>query len=126
MRELKFRAWDKDKKIMLEPFWIKQLVVNYCDEFNYGSCSEQDIFLASQNDLEFMQFTGFKDKNEKEICEGDRVTITDEHGNTDSGIVWYVPERMTYCIVWSELSTFNLSDTKKSEIEISGNKYESQ
>ena len=74
MREIKFRAWDKEAKKMIEPFWLKSLVVNYCDEFNYSSIHEDDLFLASQNELEFMQYTGLKDKNGKEIYEDDIVS----------------------------------------------------
>jgi uncharacterized phage protein (TIGR01671 family) len=58
MKEIKFRAWHDDKKEMLPPWSIwKTNLVDYDD-----SCY-----------LHIMQYTGIKDKNDKEIYEGDIV-----------------------------------------------------
>ena len=58
MREIKFRAWDKNNKAMFNEVAISK----------NGKCaiSQEDIF-------ELMQYTGLKDKNGKEIYEGDIV-----------------------------------------------------
>ena len=53
-REIKFRVWDKKKKEMISEFPYDNLKV----EHFYGRCG-------------VMQFTGLKDKNGKEIYEGD-------------------------------------------------------
>ena len=55
MREIKFRAWDKTTGIM------------------YPNAENRlDLFLHNR-DMELMQYTGLKDKNGKEIYEGDIV-----------------------------------------------------
>lgn len=70
MREIKFRAWLKEKKEMIDnarpDFFCKQL--HYlCD----NSAGGQDVLGVSTEDIELMQYTGLKDKNNKEIYEGD-------------------------------------------------------
>ncbi len=53
MREIKFRAWDYDEEIMRKN-WT-------------------DISIVSSDRIILMQYTGLKDKNGKEIYEGDIV-----------------------------------------------------
>lgn len=68
MREIKFRAWDKKSKKLTEPWIIRaegQFVI------------PRWAWQISQSEFEIMQFTGLKDKNEKEIYEGDICEIPD-------------------------------------------------
>lgn len=56
MREIKFRAWDEDEGVMLKPFKVYEVV--------------STPMLILEKDI-LLQYTGLKDKNGKEIYEGD-------------------------------------------------------
>lgn len=64
MRELKFRAWDKEELEMISP---DKLLTLYNNRFLNES-------LVSDKKVTLMQYTGLKDINDVDIYEGDVLT----------------------------------------------------
>lgn len=64
MRDIKFRAWHKENNEMSWPFNLEDTITFEARNGGYS---------AKLKEVEIMQFTGLKDKNGKEIYEGDIV-----------------------------------------------------
>lgn len=110
-REIKFRAWHKEKKRMIDAslaYWLRIGAETGIDPFD--KC-------------EWMQHTGLKDKNGKEIYEGD--ILRKYHCNIESlgelktdGMQWWMEDKL------SKSNWENMDITSGKFCEVIGNIYE--
>lgn len=95
MRELKFRAWDKEELEMISPDKLLTL-------YNNGFLNE---ILVSAKKVTLMQYTGLKDKNGVEIYEGDILKVRSLHYEKDIGLDVVCFEKGCFCLryeYWSD------------------------
>lgn len=103
-REIKFRIWDKINRM-----WLKSFNANL---LNVGDLSN----------VEINQYTGVKDKNGKEIYEGDIVILNDAE-EENRCVVKY--KYGSYILVDGDLRE-NLSNVEDRFLEVVGNIYENK
>lgn len=85
----KFRAWDKEGNRMILPKYLQSIdllreQVTERTKSNYTFTSHSIPF----DKVELMQSTGLKDKNSKEIFEGDILAFETDEGILNVNIYW--------------------------------------
>ena len=117
MREIRFRAWHKEKKIMREVVSI-----------GWTSCGMGNVLVVGElmenpSVYELMQFTGLYDKNGKEIWKGDIID-----SSSSKEIVVYNEERARFEMQSINdvvpIKVFLKGQNEVDNIEVLGNIYE--
>lgn len=115
MREIKFRVWDKKREEFIYKFSVTEFV-SYDPDLN-------EIF--EKNDFVFQQYTGLKDKNGREIYEGDillyELSYEESHGGELENELYEV-KFVDGLFVWSDQSFCGQADAKS--FEVVGNVFE--
>lgn len=105
MREFKFRAWNKDSKMMTDIFGLEDNT-------------------SGVTSLKVMQWTGLTDINGVEIFEGDIVRFESAFNNFEKkiGTVKYCNKEASYGIYYGDVDSINSGVT----IEVVGNIFENK
>nr|DAI48678.1 MAG TPA: YopX protein [Caudoviricetes sp.] len=119
MREIKFRAWVKDRKAIFEVIlidYVSKKVTYIVERTGHLLNIRHDKF----NDIELMQYTGLKDKNNKEIYDGDIIFL---HGSKYKVIFKTEGARFVLRNNEFELEITFINNNNK-RMEVLGNVYE--
>ena len=110
MREIKFRAWDDEWKRMRSDVYLDNDTWDLMNEF------------FNNVDLEWLQYTGLKDKNDIEIYEGDIILVNVFMSKHVTGLVAF--DRGSFCVTGNfEGWGYDCNTTNFWEMSTNGNEY---
>ena len=121
----RFRAWDD---------WRKRMSVVdriYIDTKGVRLYADFGEYWRNFRDAKLMQSTGLKDKNRKEIFEGDILRVSDEHSwlevvSYNQEKAMFVTEEINREFKVPETPLYDLFNTNIFKFEIIGNIYENK
>lgn len=125
MREIKFRAWDKEDNLMYKDVGIigNRLILEYEFDEDWEEMDQTcyvDIDETNEEYFKIMQYTGIKDINGKEMYEGD---IVQDVTVGIKGVINWSDAKLMY-LFENKIFRTELCRLYGPELEIIGNIYE--
>jgi len=123
MKTTKFRAWHNGQMYDVNTLGLNLKGINpgmsFAHKEHQSSLKMRQDCIMFDEETIFMQFTGLKDKNDKEIYESDIIKYIGDHGDNYESIINYEGNGFS-------IPDYLIKDNNKCECEITGNIYKNQ